>query len=114
MVVRDHPGRQRLPERRARGPFPPRQLEQSTAVSSRGLYNGRDRARPRGTELDVNLCFGPLLKSVWERIFANSMATAAAIDRVAHHAVILEFDVPSYRTDASQQRGQSEGVNREN
>ena len=34
------------------------------------------------------------------------MATAAAIDRVVHHAVILEFDVPSYRTDAPQQRGQ--------
>ena len=42
------------------------------------------------------------------------MATAAAIDRVVHHSVILEFDVPSYRTDAAQQRGQSEGVNRQN
>jgi hypothetical protein len=27
------------------------------------------------------------------------MATAAAIDRLAHHSVILEFDVPSYRTE---------------
>ena len=35
------------------------------------------------------------------------MATAAAIDRVVHHAVILEFDVPSYRTDAAQQRGET-------
>ena len=26
------------------------------------------------------------------------MSTAAAIDRVVHHSVILEFDVPSYRT----------------
>ena len=34
----------------------------------------------------------------------NPMATAAAIDRVVHHSVILEFDVPSYRTDAAQQR----------
>ena len=41
------------------------------------------------------------------------MATAAAIDRVVHHSVILEFDVPSYRTDAAQQRGQAEGVNRQ-
>ena len=39
------------------------------------------------------------------------MATAAAIDRVMHHSVILEFDVPSYRTDAAQQRGQAEEVN---
>ena len=45
--------------------------------------------------------------SEWERIFANPMATAAAIDRVVHHAVILEFDVPSYRTDAAQQRGET-------
>ena len=26
------------------------------------------------------------------------MATAAAIDRIVHHSVILEFDMPSYRT----------------
>ena len=35
------------------------------------------------------------------------MATAAAIDRVVRHANILEFDVPSYRTDADQQRGET-------
>ena len=52
--------------------------------------------------------------SEWERIFANPMATAAAIDRVVHHSVILEFDVPSYRTDAAQQRGQPQEVNRQN
>ena len=52
--------------------------------------------------------------SEWERIFANPMATAAAIDRVVHHSVILEFDVPSYRTDAAQQRDQAEEVNRQN
>ena len=44
---------------------------------------------------------------------ANPMATAAAIDRVVHHSVILEFDVPSYRTNAAQQRGQAEEVNRQ-
>ena len=45
------------------------------------------------------------------------MTTAAAIDRVVHHSVILEFDVPSYRTDAAQQRGETaaaEEVNRQN
>ena len=36
------------------------------------------------------------------------MATAAAIDRIVHHSVILEFDVPSYRTGAAQQRLQQE------
>ena len=29
-------------------------------------------------------------------------------------SVILEFDVPSYRTNAAQQRGQAEEVNRQN
>ena len=52
----------------------------------------------------------PLVSSPWERIFANSMATAAAIDWIVHHSVILEFDVPSYRTDAAQKRAEAEGV----
>ena len=30
------------------------------------------------------------------------MATATSIDRIVHHSVILEFDLPSYRTDAAQ------------
>ena len=50
----------------------------------------------------------------WEHIVANPMAAAAAIDRVVYHSVILEFDVPSYRTDAAQQRSQAKGVNRQN
>ena len=28
----------------------------------------------------------------------------AAVDRIVHHSVILEFDLPSYRTDAAQTR----------
>ena len=43
-----------------------------------------------------------------------NMATAAAIDRVVHHSVILGFDMPSYRTGAAQQRGHAEEVNRQN
>ena len=35
------------------------------------------------------------------------------IDRVVHHSVILEFDVPSYRTGVAQQRGQDKEVNRQ-
>ena len=61
-----------------------------------------ERYERRSLGITSNLVF-----SEWERIFANPMATAAAIDRVVHHSVTLEFDVPSYRTDAAQQRGQS-------
>jgi len=32
------------------------------------------------------------------------MATAAAIDRLVHHAVLLEFAVPSYRTERAKRR----------
>jgi DNA replication protein DnaC len=45
-----------------------------------------------------------LVFSQWDRIFKNPMTTAAAIDRLVHHAVILEFDVPSYRTQDAQRR----------
>ena len=68
-----------------------------------------ERYERRSLGVTSNLVF-----SEWEHIFANPMATAAAIDRMIHHSVILEFDVPSYRTDAAQQRGQAEQVNRQN
>ena len=35
--------------------------------------------------------------SKWETIFKDPMVTAAAIDRLIHHSVILELNIPSYR-----------------
>ena len=35
--------------------------------------------------------------SQWESIFKDPMTTAAAIDRLVHHSVILELNLPSYR-----------------
>ena len=49
--------------------------------------------------LTSNLAF-----SQWERIFKDPMTTAAAIDRLVHHSVILELNVPSYRLEASKRR----------
>jgi DNA replication protein DnaC len=40
--------------------------------------------------------------SQWEAIFKDPMTTAAAIDRVVHHSVILELNVPSYRMETAQ------------
>ena len=37
--------------------------------------------------------------SQWERIFKDPMTTAAAIDRLVHHSVILELNVDSYRME---------------
>jgi len=37
--------------------------------------------------------------SKWEKIFKDPMVTAAAIDRLVHHSVIIELNLPSYRMD---------------
>ena len=55
-----------------------------------------ERYERRSVMVTSNLVF-----SQWDRIFRDQMATAAAIDRLVHHAVVLEFDVPSFRTDPS-------------
>jgi DNA replication protein DnaC len=63
-----------------------------------------ERYERRSMVITSNLVF-----SQWDQIFKNPMTTASAIDRVVHHSVILEFDVPSYRTEKAQKRkGESE------
>lgn len=39
--------------------------------------------------------------SKWERIFKDPMTAAAAIDRLVHHSIILELNLPSYRLEHS-------------
>ena len=39
--------------------------------------------------------------SKWEAIFKDPMTAAAAIDRLVHHSVILELNLPSYRMSAA-------------
>lgn len=46
--------------------------------------------------------------SRWEQIFKDAMTTAAAIDRLVHHSVILELNVPSYRLEAARQNDASQ------
>lgn len=41
--------------------------------------------------------------SKWESIFKDPMTTAAAIDRLVHHCIILEMNVSSYRVQASKE-----------
>ena len=48
--------------------------------------------------LTSNLAF-----SKWDQIFKDAMTTAAAIDRLVHHSVILELNVPSYRVETAKQ-----------
>lgn len=58
-----------------------------------------DRYERRSVMLTSNLPF-----SQWEQIFKNPMTTAAAIDRLVHHSIILELNLPSYRLEQSQHR----------
>jgi DNA replication protein DnaC len=51
--------------------------------------------------LTSNLAF-----SGWESIFKDPMTTAAAIDRLVHHSVILELNVPSYRAEQAKKARQ--------
>ena len=46
-----------------------------------------------------------LVFSEWDRIFKDPMTTAAAIDRLIHHAVIVEMNGPSIRNEQAKTRG---------
>ncbi len=41
--------------------------------------------------------------SKWDGIFKDPMTTAAAIDRLVHHCIILELNIPSYRIEHAKQ-----------
>lgn len=56
------------------------------------------RYEHRSVLLTSNLVF-----SQWEKIFKDPMTTAAAIDRLVHHSIILELNMPSYRMATAQQ-----------
>jgi DNA replication protein DnaC len=58
-----------------------------------------ERYERRSLLITSNLVF-----SQWDRIFKSPMTTAAAIDRLVHHATILEFDVPSFRSEVARKR----------
>jgi DNA replication protein DnaC len=60
------------------------------------------RYEHRSLLLTSNLVF-----SQWEQIFKDPMTTAAAVDRLVHHCVILELNLPSYRMEVAQQQKQA-------
>ena len=58
-----------------------------------------ERYERRSVMLSSNLVF-----SKWDQIFKDPMTTMAAIDRLVHHATILEFDGESVRTKKAKSR----------
>jgi DNA replication protein DnaC len=55
-----------------------------------------ERYERRSVMISSNLVF-----SQWDKIFKDPMTTAAAIDRVVHHSVILELTGPSWRAQTA-------------
>ena len=58
-----------------------------------------DRYETGSVMITSNLPF-----SKWERIFKDPMMTAAAVDRIVHHSVILELNIESYRINSAKKR----------
>ena len=42
--------------------------------------------------------------SQWDQIFKDPMTTAAAIDRIVHHSVVIELNIESYRAEEAKER----------
>jgi DNA replication protein DnaC len=59
-----------------------------------------ERYERRSLLITSNLIF-----SQWDRIFKTPMTTAAAIDRLVHHSVILEIERGSIRAEDAKKRG---------
>lgn len=58
-----------------------------------------ERYERRSVLITSNLVF-----SEWNKIFQDPMTTACAIDRLVHHAVILELSGASYRAEVAKHR----------
>ena len=57
------------------------------------------RYERKSVMLSSNLPF-----SEWEKFVKDSMTTAAVIDRLVHHCVIVELNVSSYRLEYAKKR----------
>jgi hypothetical protein len=62
-----------------------------------------ERYERRTVMLSSNLVF-----SKWDQIFKDPMTTMAAIDRLVHHAIILEFNGESLRVPRTRKRAAAE------
>jgi DNA replication protein DnaC len=59
-----------------------------------------ERYERRSVMISSNLVF-----SKWDQIFKDPMTTMAAIDRLVHHALILEFNGESIRAQKAKEKG---------
>jgi DNA replication protein DnaC len=59
-----------------------------------------ERYERRSVLVSSNLVF-----SKWDQIFKDPMTTMAAVDRLVHHAIILEFDGETMRVPRQKEKG---------
>ena len=69
------------------------QLKASPTLEAKTLFEALREHRPEAYE-----------EGQWDRIFQDPMTTAAAIDRVVHHSVIVELTGRSIREEQAQAR----------
>jgi DNA replication protein DnaC len=80
---------------------------QQTADEAEVLFTlMAERYERRSLIITSNLVF-----SEWNRIFKNPMTTAAAIDRLVHHAAIIEIDRGSVRAEEAKKRNAKKNDN---
>lgn len=62
-----------------------------------------DRYEKKSVLLTTNLPF-----SKWDQIFKDPMTTMAAVDRLVHHSIILEFTGDSHRAHTAKVKSKAE------
>ncbi len=62
-----------------------------------------DRYERKSVMITSNLVF-----SQWDKIFRDPMTTAAAVDRIVHHSIILEFTGVSVRAEEAKKRNKTD------
>jgi DNA replication protein DnaC len=67
-----------------------------------------ERYERRSVMITSNLVF-----SQWDRIFKDAMTTAAAIDRLVHHSIILELSNKSIRKEEAEKRNKLPAMTQE-
>ena len=60
-----------------------------------------ERYERRSVWISSNLVF-----SKWDQIFKDPMTTMAAVDRLVHHAIILEFDGETRRVPRGKEKAE--------
>ena len=80
-----------------------RRLPEGEPYNYRSSYFFADTYEKKSVLLTTNLAF-----SKWDQIFKDPMTTMAAVDRLVHHSIILEFTGDSHRVTDAKTKGKAD------